>query len=45
MICRNVTSGEIVDLGKTGCNRNGHYSLFAAVGKGCVSVDISIEKA
>ena len=44
-ICRYVTSGEIVDLGKTGCNRNGHYSLFAAVGKGCVSVDISIEKA
>jgi len=42
--CRYISSGEIVDTGRIGCNRNGHYALLSAVGDGRVEVDISIEK-
>ena len=43
-VCRYSSSGKICDTGRMGCNRNGHYALFSAVGEGMVEVDISIEK-
>lgn len=42
--CRYISSGEIADTGKVGCNRNGHYKLYYASGKKNVSVQIEIEK-
>lgn len=42
-VCRYISSGEIIDSGKTGCNRNGHYKLFYAKGMKNVSVQIEIE--
>ena len=41
-LCRYTTTGEIVDLGITARNRNGHYRAFAAVGDNSLSVEISI---
>ena len=41
--CRYVTDGELFDTGKNGGNRNGVYSIFAAVGDGTVTVCVSID--
>ncbi len=43
-LCRYISSGEITDSGKVGCNRNGHYKLFYAKGMKNVSVQIEIER-
>lgn len=43
-VCRYISSGEIADSGKIGCNRNGHYKLFYAKGMKNVSVQIEIER-
>lgn len=40
--CRYVTNGEIIDLGYTAPNRNGHYRAFAATGKDVLRVKIKI---
>lgn len=39
-----LTAGTIVNTGKTGYNRNGHYKLFRAVNDGTLTVKISISK-
>lgn len=43
-VCRYISSGEITDTRKTGCNRNGHYKLFYAKGVKNVSVQVEIER-
>ena len=43
-VCRYTADGEIVDSGKTGANRNGHYRIFYAKGKESVGVKIEVEK-
>ena len=40
--CRYVTDGEIVDTGKTYCNRNGRYRAFEARGVKNLTVDVTI---
>ena len=40
-----VTDGEILDLGYTAPNRNGHYRAFAATGKDALTVKIEILKS
>ena len=40
--CRYITDGEIVDAGKMGGNRNGHYQIFYAKKTNTLSVTIEI---
>jgi hypothetical protein len=42
--CTYVTDGKIADTGAVGCNRNGRYKAFCAVGNGNLSVKIQISK-
>ena len=43
--CRYTTDGAIIDLGKTGANRNGVYRAFLAEGKDSLTVKIEILRA
>lgn len=43
-VCRYVTDGEIIDLGKSAPNRNGFYSTFVTAANGVVHVEIQILK-
>lgn len=40
--CRYTTNGKIVDSGKIGCNRNGHYKAFYAKGSAQLSIKVCI---
>ena len=42
--CSYSTNGSILDTGKIGCNRNGHYKIFYVVGQGEIKTKVSIEK-
>jgi hypothetical protein len=42
--CTYMTDGKIADTGAIGCNRNGRYKAFCAVGNGNLSVKIQISK-
>ena len=42
--CTYCTSGEIVDTGKIGCNRNGHYRIFYTTAVGQIKAHVFIEK-
>ena len=42
--CTYVTDGKIADTGAIGCNRNGRYKAFCAVGNGNLNVKIQISK-
>jgi hypothetical protein len=44
-ICRYTTDGTLRDTGLTAYNRNGHYRVFAAEGRGEVSVRVEITRA
>ncbi len=43
--CRYSTNGEIVDVGKEFCNRNGRYRAFEARGEKSLSVSVTIDAA
>ena len=43
-LCRYATDGEIIDLGKTAANRNGHYKAFLATGQNSLHINITITK-
>lgn len=43
-VCRYTTDGEIADTGNLAANRNGHYRVFSARGRGTVRVKIEILK-
>ena len=43
--CKYTTDGEIVDLGRTLANRNGHYHAYLAKGQGTLRIKIRISKA
>lgn len=42
--CRYLSDGMISDTGADGGNRNGVYSIFSAVGDGCLKVNVEIYK-
>ena len=44
-VCRYHTDGTLRDTGLTAYNRNGHYRIFAAEGRGEVSVRVEITRA
>ncbi|MBO7341701.1 MAG: hypothetical protein J6U87_03365, partial [Clostridia bacterium] len=43
-LCRYTASGKIIDLGEVGCNRNGHYRGFAAIGNKELEIKIELIK-
>ncbi len=43
-VCRYETNGEIVDTGRSACNRNGRYRRFEARGADSLEVKITLER-
>lgn len=43
-LCRYTTDGTVRDTGRVAYNRNGHYRVFVAEGRGEVSVQVEIVK-
>ena len=44
-LCRYTVNGRIEDLGRSACNRNGHYRAFLATGKERLKISVEILKS